>query len=424
MSFARDLLPSSSACLPPSCLAELAPSFAWLLPSFDSTLVAIWFWVTVALVPIWLRRHLDLRRGRREPMLRPDEPGPADGELPTVSFLLAARDEEANIGRCLESLLRQDYPRLQIIVANDRSRDRTGAILEEFAARDPRVTVVHVTRVREGWFGKNNAMQDAVQHATGEWLCFSDADCCYDSPSLIRSAVRFALREGADFLSVLPTLEARTFWERVVQPVAGAIMVYWFPPQRVNSPHHPHAYANGAFMLVSRSAYERIGGHEPVRATLNEDMHMARRIKEAGLRLRVIRGGGMYRVRMYTGFPQIWRGWSRIFYGCLQTPARLAASIVMLSVFSASPTITLLLSPLAGSGGPWLAGAGLAAYLSQQSVLWGFYHATGNGRAWALTYPLGATVCMGMTVNSLRRLAGVQTTWRGSRYQGGGAIKT
>ncbi len=386
-------------------------------PPLDGLWLHVWFWITLLLAPIWLRRHIDLWRGRREPVLRPDEPGPAD--TPSVSFLVAAKDEEPNIRRCVEGLLRQDYPDLQVIVVNDRSSDRTGAIIDELAARDPRLTAMHVTHVRDGWFGKNNAMQDGVGRATGEWLCFSDADCTYDSPRLVSSAMRFALRERVDFLSVLPLLEARTFWERVVQPVAGAIMVFWFPPHKVNDPRYPHAYANGAFMLLSRAAYERLGGHEPVRATLNEDMHLARRAKQAGLRLRAIRGGTQYRVRMYTGFWQIWRGWSRIFYGCLGTLPRLLASVAMLAIFSVSPYLTLLASPLVGRGWEWLAGAALTAIVSQQSILWGFYHVTGNGRAWALTYPLGAAVCLGMTIDSIRRLAGGTTTWRGQAYRGG-----
>ena len=290
------------------------------IPSIhDSLALSIWYYAAAIVGLIWLKRHLDLNRGGGEPVLRADEPGVADTELPALSMLVAGKDEEANIGRCVEGLLRQNYPRLQVIVINDRSGDRTGAIIDDFATRDLRFRAVHVKELPAGWFGKNNAMAQGVKEATGEWLCFSDADCAYDSTMLLASAVRLAIREKIDFLSVLPKLEAGTIWERIVQPVAGAIMVFWYPPQKVNSDRYPHAYANGAFMLMSRAAYDRLGGQEPVKATLNEDMHLARRAKELGLRLRVIRGDTLYRVRMYVGLLQIWRGWSRIFYGCLGT---------------------------------------------------------------------------------------------------------
>jgi len=339
--------------------------------------------------------------------------------MPLLTILVAAKDEQDNIGRCIDGLLAQDYPKLQIIVVNDRSDDRTGAIIDDYAARDSRLTAVHVQDLPPGWFGKNNAMRTGLQQATGDWLCFSDADCTYDSPSLLTSAVKYALREKVDFLSVLPRLETNTFWERVVQPVAGAIMVFWFPPHKVNSPHSARAYANGAFMLMQRTTYEALGGHDAVKATLNEDMHMARLVKANGLRLQVIQCGNQYRVRMYTGLKQIWRGWSRIFYGCFGTFPRLLVSFLMLSLFSLSPVATLLLSPLAGENWTWFAAAAAFALLAQQTILWRFYGITGNRPAWALTYHLGACLCLGMTVNAMCRLLGVSTTWRGTTYTGG-----
>lgn len=387
-------------------------------PDFGHPGLTIWFWITSLLSLVWLRRHRDLNRGAG-PELREDEPGPPSEALPALSVLVAAKDEQANIERCVQGLLAQDYPRLQLIVIDDRSSDRTGELIDALAARDERMRAVHVRELRAGWFGKNNAMREGLEHATGEWLCFSDADCTYDSRRLLTAAMRFALRERADFLSVLPALEAGSLWERIVQPVAGAIMVFWFPPHKVNDPAAPHAYANGAFMLLSRAAYERLGGHEPVRATLNEDMHLARRAKQAGLRLRVIRGGSLYRVRMYVGLRQIWRGWSRIFYGCLGTFPRMLASVTMLAIFSVSPYLTLAFSPLAGEGWPWLAAAAGATILAQQSLLWRFYAITGNGAPWALTYPIGAALCLGMTLDAMRRLRGGLTTWRGTVYRGG-----
>lgn len=385
----------------------------------ESVPLSVWFYVLIVIGLIWLKRHIDLARGGREPVLREDEPGREFDALPTLSMLVAGKDEEANIGRCIEGLLAQQYPRLQVIIINDRSTDRTPQIIDSYAAKDSRLTAVHIKDLPAGWFGKNNAMAQGIKHATGEWLCFSDADCAYDSPHLLAAAVRLAQRENVGFLSVLPRLEAGTMWERIVQPVAGAIMVFWYPPQKVNSDRYPHAYANGAFMLLSREAYEKLGGHEPVKATLNEDMHLARRAKQVGVRLRVIRGDRLYRVRMYVGLAQIWRGWSRIFYGCLGTFPRLLGSVAMLTFFSVGPWLSLLLSPLCGSFAPWITGSAACAVLAQQSVMWRFYSLTRNGAAWAITYPLGAALCIAMTVNAMNRLRGATTTWRGTAYTGG-----
>ncbi|MEW6197107.1 MAG: glycosyltransferase family 2 protein [Planctomycetota bacterium] len=385
---------------------------------FDLSGTAVWFWLTLLIGLVWLRRHGQLNWARREPVL-----SAADAERgvagPCLSVLVAGKDEEANIEACLTGLLRQDYPGFEVIAVNDRSTDRTGVILDALAAREPRLKVVHVRDLPEGWAGKNHALHLGVQRADGRWLCFTDADCRFHDARLLAAAVRVAERDGIDFLSVLPTLEAHTFWERVVQPPAGAIMLFWFPPQKVNDPRSTRAYANGAFMLMRREAYERLGGHAAVRMALNEDMHFARRAKQLGLRLRVIRSAGMYSVRMYVGLRQIWAGWSRIFYGCFGTWPRLTASAIFLLVFSLSPPSTLLCSPWLGSSGVALACAGAFTVLAQQTVLWRYYRLSGMPGRWALTYPLGAGLCVAMLGNALTRAAGRQTRWRGTAYTGG-----
>jgi chlorobactene glucosyltransferase len=377
---------------------------------------AVWFWMLCLIALVWLRRHLQLNRAHLEPILSPrDADGPADA-LPTLTVLVAAKDEEANIGRCIESLLAQDYPRLQIVAANDRSGDRTGEILDGLAQRDPRLKVVHVRELPAGWAGKNNAMNQAVAHATGDVLLLTDADCTFHDRRTLHAAVRFAQRENVELLSVLPLLEAGTFWERVVQPPAGAVMVYWFPPQAVNNPASPTAYANGAFMLMTHDVYRRLGGHAEARQALNEDMHFACVAKRRGVRLRVIRGGGLYSVRMYVGLRQIWNGWTRIFYCCFGTLPRLIVSVLFLAIFSILPTLSLLLSPLAGSAAGGIALAAGAAVLAQQTVLWRFYRVSQTPSVWALTYPLGAAVCLAVTLNAMRRYAGATTNWRGTSY--------
>ncbi|MCG3128486.1 MAG: hypothetical protein CHACPFDD_03375 [Phycisphaerae bacterium] len=402
-------------------LAQSASWSAWLWPA-----------ITLLIGLVWLRRHADLNTAQREKVLTPDDAGSSDAATlfassggasaasvawPRVSMLVAAKDEEANIGRCIAGLRAQDYPNLELIFVNDRSTDRTPQLIDAAAAADPRIVACHVKELRAGWFGKNNAMREGAARAGGEYLCFSDADCAFDAPQLVRAAVRHAVTERIDFLSVLPRLEAVSFWERVIQPVAGGVLLIWYPPRRVNDPNSPTAYANGAFMLLRRSTYDALGGHEHVRTQVNEDMHLARRAKSAGFTLRSIRSQGLYRVRMYAGFAQIWRGWSRIFYGCFGTFPRLLATLVFLALFSLSPYVTLAASAATQSA------AGVAASLltigAQQSVLWRFWRLSGIPAPWALTYPLGAAVCAGMVIAAMAKLGGLTTTtWRGTTYRG------
>ncbi|MBK9120995.1 MAG: glycosyltransferase [Phycisphaerales bacterium] len=395
------------------------------MPQLDLSFVlelssaAFWFWALLLIAAVWLRRHLHVNAAENDPALCPADADRNTGPLPKLTVLVAGKDEEENIGTCLAGLLAQDYPDFNIIAINDRSGDRTAAILDECAAHNPRLRVMHVRELPAGWGGKNHAMHTGVQHAEGEYLCLTDADCRFPDRRLLRAAMRVAQQKQVDLLSVLPQLEAKSFWEWIVQPPAGAIMVYWFPPKAVNDPASRTAYANGAFMLIKRAAYARIGGHADHKLALNEDMHFARRIKAEGLRLYVLRGGGMYTVRMYTGLRQIWNGWTRIFYACFGTWLRLIVSVLFLSIFSLLPWISLLAAPFLPEIGLEIGLAAGAAAVAQQTVLWRFYKLCALPSPMALTYPLGAALCLAITFNAMRRLTGTRTTWRGTTYQGG-----
>ncbi len=387
----------------------------------------IWSGLLVLVALVWASRHLALSRNQRceQPLASGSSvklPTPA----PKVSMLVAAKDEEANIEACVTSMLAQDYPALEVFAVNDRSTDRTPEILERLTSKNGiPYTPLHIAELREGWFGKNNAMHEGVQHADGEWLCFTDADCRQISDKSISVAVSYAIENNIDLLSVLPVLETKSFWERVLQPVCAAIMVMWFRPEKVNDPKSSASYANGAFMLMRRDLYDAIGGHERIKTEVNEDMHMARLTKQSGRRLHVILNDDLYRTRMYASFGECWRGWSRIFYGCFGTFRRLAVSTVVLFLSSIVPWCSLLAGMLGwlageeGSGWRWVFLASAAAIVMQQSLLVRFYRVNRVNPWYVPTYFLGAVIAFGMLLNAMTKLGGMRTTtWRGTTYRG------
>jgi chlorobactene glucosyltransferase len=389
----------------------------------------LWFWLGVTAIAflVWSSRHMQLSRARRlMPPLHPGMYRSPDGPLPSISMLVAAKDEEDNIETCLRSLIRQDYPNLRIITINDRSTDRTGEIIDHLARESDRLTAVHVRELRQGWFGKNNAMREGMARADGEWLCFTDADCEYTSDRTLAIAMRYAEEKKADFVSVLPTHQTNTFWERVIQPACSGILMIWFNPMKVNDPRSATAYANGAFMLMRRSCYEAIGGHEPVKTELNEDIHMARLAKVARQRLVVVSNEGLYTVRMYASLRQMWAGWSRIFYGCFGTLRRLLVSTVVITTFSLLPWISLIAAGLVvllapAPGGLWraLLPAAAATCVAQLSIMMRFYALNHSSPCYGLFYPIGAAVGLGALVNAIRRVGGREkVTWRGTTYRG------
>jgi chlorobactene glucosyltransferase len=385
-----------------------------------SCVVLTVFSVLVAM--LWTSRHVMIYRQQHSGRsLGPDSPGPGS-DPPLVSVVVAAKDEEACIERCVRSMLDQDYPNFEMIVCNDRSDDNTAAIVEQIAAEDPRLRLLNIESLPEGWCGKNNAMQTGIAQSKGEWICMSDADCCQTSNRTLSVAMQHARDNDIDLFSILPGLEMKGFWEKTIQPVCSGVMMIWFSPDKVNNPDKPNAYANGAFMLMRREVYEAIGTHEAVKTEVNEDMHMADRIKKSGMKLRVLRSDGLYTVRMYTSFKQIIRGWSRIFFGTFGTLKRLAISFLLMAVMGLLPYAAALVGLLGfhsgGSTEALVCGiAGLSTVAMQLSVIFRYYRLLGNAGILALTYSMACIITLVVIIISMTKLrTGATVTWKSTSY--------
>jgi len=374
---------------------------------------------------LWAARHLVINgHQRRQMALGPDYSGPP-ANAPAISVIVAAKDEAQNIEPCLRSLLKQDYPDFEIIVCNDRSLDDTAAIIQRIAGEDARVQLVNIETLPAGWYGKNHALVKGFEAARGEWICTTDADCRQLSTRTLSVAMQYAMDSGADLLSVLPVMETHSFAEEIIQPVCGGVMMVWFDPGRVNDPRKSTAYANGAFMLMRRSSYEAIGTHEAIKGILMEDLHIARRIKQAGMNLKVVQGIGLYTVRMYTSLKEIVRGWSRIYFGSFRTPGRLAGSLALLVVMGLLPYAAVGVGfALAATGaravGWWMACglAGLAAAAMQLGIIFRFYKLIGARKSLAWTYPLGCIGAIAAVLMAIGKLLpGAKVTWRGTSYE-------
>ena len=374
---------------------------------------------------VWTSRHLMVNKERRTGFMLTEDylAGPVKNPE-MISMMVAAKDEEACIGACVSSLLKQDYPNFEVIVCNDRSTDRTRQIVEDIARTDSRLRLINIESLPDGWFGKNNAMQTGIKTARGSYICMTDADCRFLSPRMLSVAMQYARQTGSDLLSVLPVLEMKGFWENVVQPVCSGVMMIWFHPDKVNDPAQPHAYANGAFMLMKRSAYEKIGTHAATKDLLNEDMAIAALTKRHGLRLTVVRNSGLYLVRMYTSLEGIIKGWSRIFLGTFGTLRRLTISLTVLVVMGLLPYAAAIagLSVAASgssSGGLWpaIGIVGLAVAAMQISVIYRFYRLIGARKDLAWSYPLGCLVAIWAVILSLTKLRkGAKVVWRSTSY--------
>jgi glycosyltransferase involved in cell wall biosynthesis len=261
---------------------------------------------------------------------------------PEVSVIIPARNEEASLGACLESLVSQSGVEFEIIMVNDHSTDRTG----EIAASFPGVRVVEAATLPEGWTGKNNAVACGAREASGEWLLFTDADTVHLPGSLGR-ALAEAKEQKAEMLSYSPEQIAVTFWEMAILPVVFAELARQYPPSKVSDPASPIAAANGQFILIRRDTYDAVGGHAAVAGDILEDVALARRVKASGRKMRFRYAGDAVRTRMYRNFPQLREGWTKNLALLFPRPGWLALKLLLLwmlpwTVLSLYPAHVLL----------------------------------------------------------------------------------
>ncbi|MBU0641249.1 MAG: glycosyltransferase [Planctomycetes bacterium] len=372
----------------------------------------------------WLWAHVELTRAVRVALLSPvADPDPHDLGV-RLSVIIAAHDEEETIGRCLRRVLAQNYPDLQIIVANDRSSDDTGQIVRELARTHPNVCCIDIDELPPGWLGKTHALSIAAKHATGEYLVFTDSDVDWH-PAMLATVVKLIRRERLDFLSLWPKVVLKSFWERFLLPACGSVLSLWFSHPRPDRIESTPAFANGQFLVIRREAYEQIGGHAAVPDEMAEDVALALRAQAAGLRRYLGVGRDLFQTRMYENLRQIERGWTRIFIGSLGARWKLVASIltVLLGYWTPFVVAGVLVARAVGGGGfeplhwGWLVAA--AVHLpAMYSVMYRHFALTYEGRPHVLLAPLALVGVAVLLVYCLLLISGVGSIrWGNVRYQ-------
>jgi glycosyltransferase involved in cell wall biosynthesis len=238
---------------------------------------------------------------------------------PVVSVIVPARNEETVLGTCLESLVAQEGVPFEAIVVDDGSTDGTRNVAQSFAG----VEVVDSPPLPAGWGGKNNAALAGARRSRGDWLLFTDADTVHLPGSLAR-ALGEAKQHAADLVSYSPQQEVHGFWEKAVMPVIFAQLASTYRPAQVSDPASPVAAANGQYLLITREAYDAVGGHAAVATSLLEDVALARAVKQSGRRIFFRYGGDAVRTRMYRNFAQLREGWTKNLALLFPSPRQLA----------------------------------------------------------------------------------------------------
>ncbi len=381
-------------------------------------LVLSCLWLAVV---IWLISRALRQRGVLPALER--RPRGQGEDLPRLCVVVPARDERANIGPCLRSLLEQTYPpeRLHVVVVDDNSTDGTAEAARAAAAGRDNVSIVQAPPLPEGWKGKVHACCAGVAAAPAdaEWLCFIDADM-RAAPALLASAVQAASSGGLDLLSLSPQHELGSFAERLIIPCGLYVLAFSQDLAALQAPQGDDATATGQFMLVGREAYDDVGGLAAVREEICEDLEFARLVKRRGHRVLLQDGSGLLRTRMYTGWETLRPGLAKNLSEMLGGPARMSAIAAAALVLAWAA----VLLPAADAGACALGSHGacvaLVPALLASAAAFGLHIAGalhfGIPVWYGLVFPLGYSGGALVALESLRwRLRGA-VRWKGRVY--------
>lgn len=332
-----------------------------------------------------------------------------------VSVIIPARNESATIETLLASLRETTYDAVEILVVDDRSTDDTAARVEAMVALDPRIRLLRGADLPDGWFGKPWACLQGARAATGDVLLFTDADTKHQ-PVLLGHAIGALHEQGADLLTLTSMQRCVTFWERVIMPQIWILLGIRYTPARINRATHAYQLvANGQFILVRRDAYWAVGGHELVKGEVVEDLALAQRMFRAGKRVRMLFGETLLETRMYRSLAEMVEGWSKNLHLGAKLSAPDNAVLRFLAPFGIMVAFLCWLLPFG------LLAAGVATAAAWTAIVvsvmvWALVLGGMEIPArYALLYPLGALMALGIALRSTLRGAR-RVEWRGRRY--------
>lgn len=250
---------------------------------------------------------------------------------PKVSIIVPARNEEETISKCLQSLLSQDYDNYEVIAIDDSSTDNTLSIISKLSEKDNRLITVKSPPRPNDWIGKNWACFHGYKKSTGEILLFTDADSVH-RPDTLSSAINTMLHDDLDAVTLVPKLLCHDLITKFTLPVLSVFLHSRYSPLRVNNPKNKIGYFFGTFYLISKKNYEKIGTHEKVRQELVEDGALGRRVKEQGMRLKLIRGENFVQATWARDPRSLWHALRRIIIP-LRTQKRKSALMATAFIF-------------------------------------------------------------------------------------------
>ncbi len=344
-----------------------------------------------------------------------------DHSNPKVSVILPARNEENFIGKCLDSLLDQDYENYEIIAVDDSSEDSTGTIIKNYAKKNSKIIHVSAKPKPQGWIGKNWACIEGYRKATGELLLCTDSDTKH-SKKIMSLAVAHLLSFNLDALTVIPKMLCLDNWTKITLPVISTFLHTRFSAIRVNDPSKKTGYFFGSFFIIKRKVYEAVGTHEGVKQELIEDGALGMKVKESGYKLKMVRGEHLVDAVWARNWDTLWNAIKRLMIPFFLQNRRIAVGVFFAVLF-------LLLMPF-----PILIYSGLFFHLGNSFELLFFISAIASTLVYfacvadatkalqiktihALLVPIGSFIVVsGFLAGIVQANGKTAVTWRGRKY--------
>jgi cellulose synthase/poly-beta-1,6-N-acetylglucosamine synthase-like glycosyltransferase len=390
----------------------------------DFLVAALLLAYVAGVLSLWWGLARGLRLVGRQRVAEPA--GKALPERLSLDVVMPVKDEEQNIGACLESMLGQECAIERIIVVNDRSTDGTAAVVQGFQDRYPQVRRVDIAELPRGMYGKPHAIHRISTELKGEIVAFVDSDLRLD-PACLGTLVDHLTSSGCDWVAVMGRPEVRGFWEKLVVPLFGAVIFAWYDPRKIADPKWPNALGS-ALMVCHRESYEAIGGHGAVIDVYDEDSELVRIAKRAGQKISFMLTPELFAQRHYGTLGRTIRGMTRTFVGCIKTAPRLLFTIGAICFTSLLPVVMLALLGAAWAVGrelPWGSAwwaASVAHLIAATALARLTGHTAGVSRRFAFLHPLGCAVLIYVCGRAMLHLwRGEAIAWRGTEYRSAAA---
>lgn len=331
-----------------------------------------------------------------------------EGYLPKLSIVIAAKDEEKEIESALKSIFKQNYPDFEVIVVNDRSSDKTGLILEKLQSQFSKLKVETIKSLPVNWLGKNHALWQGANDASGDYILFTDADVKY-SENCLRKIVSDVHSNQIEFATCFPDFISQEFWESVFNLNFAILLSLRIKFWSVSNPKSSAFCGVGAFNLVKKESYFKMGGHAKLPLEVADDMVLAKLMKQSGAKSALYSGKNELSVKWQTGgLKSVIKGIEKnAFSGFNYSWLKMILQMTNLLIITCAPFMAFLID--------WR--LGLFSVLPIAFIFQIYKHFQNNSIFYFVTLPIGALLLTYASIRSalIITLNG-SVNWRDTKY--------